>query len=1107
MQGGGTTRAWSITGPYGSGKSSLGLLLGGLAAPLGSSRQVEADRVIRSTEPALADEVIRGRDGLGARDVGLTAALVTADHAPIEVTIARALLNAAADPDAAAGILSTPERELLEAARLGRASPGEVFDILVAIARRTPLLVVIDEFGKTLEHHARTGIGDSFLLQRIAEAGAGRHALPIFLFTLQHLAYSDYVGTMGESARREWAKVQGRFEDVAYAPSRDEMVTLVRRGFEPRPTSGVDDRIRAYARQAAQVVADCGLDALLTDTERAIAETFPLHPLALLGVPELCRSHGQFERSLFSFLASDGAGSVSDVLASPIAGDVPTVGLAAAYDYFVGSARAAGGQSTASARWLEVEARVREASGLSKSDLTVLKTVATLNLVSTGGPLRASSALVGYALTRPDLAPDIDSARNALTRLEAAGLVTYRAFADEYRIWQGSDFDVAGTITRARSAIVQRSPASIVAEAIALEPVVALKHAHETGIHRYFQASFGDTSSPVEVTSGGADGRIVFWLDEGPPDPLVSPGTVAVIVRPSDVLPLVDACVEAAAIHHVLSDSVGTGADWVARRELTERLAGARAHAFAVFRRVFDPGSSTVAVLGAPSTGHATRWSRVVSDVCDVVFADAPRIRSEMLARDDLTTQAAKARGELVAALIGHSDEPALGLTGYGPERAFYEALIANDFHRQSEGGWRLAAPKKGSSFWPLWKCLNQAIDGANTGITAAELEDLARAAPFGLPRSVFPIMLTTILKVREDDVAVFQDDTYQPVVSLEIIERLTRAPARFRVRTIGSHPAAPDLLAALGDALGITPRPTTAGRRNGSVLAIVGPLLASTRELPPYAISKRGLSANALAVRERLLAARDPGRLIFDELPVACGLEAFGSVTDIQPWIAAYAGALAGALRELSGAYRQLLRRLATALARELGCSTNPDKLRTEAQTRAGILRGRVFEPRLRALVSTLADQELEDDDWLAAVAMTVVGPPPRNWRDEDEVRYDLELRRLVRSLEDTEALHFESIHRPDTAAFARRVTVSDPDGSNWHRTVWLDESEDGVLGTVVDELRTRASKVLGRQADDALLAVLADRIATTSGAERPQSHPLPPDEGLIATKVDTDV
>ena len=48
----------------------------------------------------------------------------------------------------------------------------------------------------------------------------------------------------------------------------------------------------------------------------------------------------------------------------------------------------------------------------------------------------------------------------------------------------------------------------------------------------------------------------------------------------------------------------------------------------------------------------------------------APVIRNEMVARRDLTSQGARARRELLTAMVQSSEKERCGIEGYGPERA-----------------------------------------------------------------------------------------------------------------------------------------------------------------------------------------------------------------------------------------------------------------------------------------------------------------------------------------------------------------------------------------------------------------------------------------------------
>ena len=67
------------------------------------------------------------------------------------------------------------------------------------------------------------------LLQELAEKGSGARGLPLYLMTLQNLSFKDYPARSTDIQAREWAKIQGRFEDITVSPHMGECVELMRR--------------------------------------------------------------------------------------------------------------------------------------------------------------------------------------------------------------------------------------------------------------------------------------------------------------------------------------------------------------------------------------------------------------------------------------------------------------------------------------------------------------------------------------------------------------------------------------------------------------------------------------------------------------------------------------------------------------------------------------------------------------------------------------------------------------------------------------------------------------------------------------------------------------
>ena len=445
-------------------------------------------------------------------------------------------------------------------------------------------------------------------------------------------------------------------------------------------------------------------------------------------LPELCSRYGQHERTLFSFLTGPDSASAASFLARtdlPARGRLPSLGLEAVYDYFVASGALSVRASGRSSRWTEIATRLRDAHGLSAPQRRLAKTIAVLNLVATSGTLRASRKVLGLA------EGDVDE---TLTQLKAAGLVTYRSFADEYRIWQGTDIDIADLLDAAHHRVRRQSLVELLSAVGEPPPVVAARHSAEHHLLRVFAQRYAASDEPVEPLDAFSpyDGEVLLIANPNPTSPELhrSPAAAQPAADPADpaepespcsltaakpmvaaipdgVGALESAAREVAAVKSALDDP-SVADDWVARRELGERLAQSRAELDGAVASTFGTRTCRWVLLngvvgragGACGNGDREnsraggngdrensrggggrelavgRGSAPLSEAADIAYPDTPTVRNEMLNRTDLTSQGAKARRLLIEAMIERGDQAGLGLDGHGPEVAMYRAFL-----------------------------------------------------------------------------------------------------------------------------------------------------------------------------------------------------------------------------------------------------------------------------------------------------------------------------------------------------------------------------------------------------------------------------------------------
>jgi len=1090
-------RALSLTGPYGTGKSSLALFIDALLGNPSHPVTKASHALLAEASQPLAAKAASALALVGSNGDGFIRAVVTAQREPVLATLIRALV---------CGVRRycdrhphvTDEPVLQRVLSLGAAEQltvAELRHLVMRVCEVAPVLIVIDEFGKCLEYALRapdSTSADLFVLQDLAEWAAGATAMPAVIITLQHLAVQDYSAHVSSLVRREWSKVLGRFVDIPFVEEPAQAQALIRAVLTPR--NGADRYLLSWAKSMRTSAVQGGF---ASSIHGDAGSCFPLHPVVLSTLPDLCARYGQHERTLFSFLAGAEPFGVRAFLDAPTPVDPAraTVRLHHVYDYFVDAAATLIGASPASSRWLEIETRIRDANGLSAAERRVIKAIGVLNLVAAGGTLRASLAVLitSCADTLPGT-KDSQEVGSVLESLSAKGLITYRDFADEFRIWHGSDFDLGGAVERAHQRLKAESVAAILMRVKAPAPIVAARHSQETGTLRIFERRFIDRATPQPLTNlfgSQTSGIVLLALDDAefPELPASAASKPIVVGRLTNATQLVTAALVFASHLEVLNTVDGVESDWVARRELRERVSVAMQQLDHAIEQSFGSTSPSVTwydISQGRRQIEARNLSGVLSDLCDKHYWSAPILRNEMIARNDLTSQGAKARNDLLEAMVQSGSKHRLGLEGFGPECAIYEALLSSSgIHREHGGLWNFGAPSDPDpmQFAPAWHAMIEELNkAAKEALPVSNMVSLLQAPPFGLKAGPIPILITAVLISESDDVALYEEGTFITHLTAEVIERLAKNPTRFRVKRYSSRGPRAVAIDALSESLGATRR---SGRgRVSSVVSVVAPLFSRVRGLSPYARSTKRISGPAQKVRRALLEAREPDNLIFQALPDALGLPIFSDtstadVTSLHIEAQRYVDVLSHALAEIENVDRVLLGDIERAVA--LAISEDPqngEQARTNLGRRAALLVESVRDPKLRALVMALQDTQLDHSEWLAYVGMVTANKPCMNWTDDDASRFEQNLYELAGAFRRLEALHHEQADERHGTHEAVRLTLTRQDGTDIPRLVWMDPELHNQIDHLVDQTLTSVSKAVGSKGTEMFLVSLVKRI-----------------------------
>lgn len=1023
-------RAFTWTGPYGSGKSSLAVLLSALYSPHTGIRQ-HATELIGADR---ADE-IRKIAPLGKK--GWVVVPVVGQRREPGALISEAL-NQAISQRWPTKKPSTLKRAL---------KPIEPNDTEAVIARLitvgeevskqgSGLLLVFDEMGKVLEHLAHTG-GDLYFFQELAEAFSRSKGTCVFIGVL-HQAFQEYATQLGQSARDEWAKIQGRFVDIPFSVSLDEVIDLVGGALEgPKP--GV--RAKRLGKAVAQSIEDGRLSKSPRLAER-LARCWPLHPVTTLLLGPLSRTRfGQNERSTFSFLASGESAGFQDFLLSEGINSESTYTPDRMWDYLQLNLEPAILASPDGHRWAEAaEAveRARRKGGAIHANLA--KCIGLLDLFARPFGLRANTELLSTCVD----AREKKETLKALHELENWSVALYRRHVGAWGLFAGSDVDLDETVALARAQLGE-GVAALVSYLPAQPPIVAKRHYHETGTLRWFDAriaSSADLTGVIDKAIRGTAqaGSFLLVLPDKGEDPKKVRSTcktvsveafntpvalaLGVPVKPER---LRDLALEVAALEHVRTSLPALEGDAVARRELYGRINATRAEMRQAVREAFE--TAVWHINGDEvQLSEQAGLSRTASHLSDTVFSGAPVLRNELINRDKPSPNAVAARRVLMHRMVSGGDKENLGIDGHPPELGLYLSLLkASGLHRgdaESPIAWCFGKPSGtdlSRSFAALWQDAEKFLRLADSErLSVSQLYERWRKPPFGLRLGVMPILALGLILAKEEQLALYVDDVFTPTIDDLFVDRLLQNSSDIslrRFRVVGVRRKALNELAEFVTGTLAEERPRTA-------LAVAKPLVRFAHRLRPWVKRTNRLTTDTTKIRNVLLQANDPYRLLFIDLPKACGIPKGIREKGSLDAVSGLATKLHHAVSELRAAYEIMLEGLTISLADALELPDISAASAEDVRDRAERVVGVSGDFRLDAFARRLQAPK-GGTDWAEGLASLAANKPPRDWTDADLDGARVELADLALRFLRVERLVIAKNREP--GAFCLTAAVSD--------------------------------------------------------------------------------
>lgn len=976
--------AFTWTGPYGSGKSSLVIALSALL----------------NGDPGLQKEAAKLFGQKLTKEIHTALPTGTKGWRILPVVARRDdPVSVIGEAVAKTGLISRRPR--------GGWTESNLIATLTEAAAGAPrthggLLLFIDEMGKFLEGAAQDG-SDIFILQQLAEA-ASRSKGRLLIVGVLHQAFDEYAHRLSHEMRDEWAKIQGRFVDLVVDTAGEEQIDLIARAIEsdhqPKKPGAVAMAVAGLARRdrAGDIEWLAGM----------LEDCWPLHPVvaSLLG-PISRRRFGQNQRSIFGFLNSSEPNGFQDFLNQ--AGDHDLYGPERLWDYLRTNLEPSILASPDGHRWaLAAEALERcEAIGGDDLHIKLLKTIAVIDLFKERSGLVANSALLGACFPKASA----KALEKALADLDRWSFTIFKKFLDARAIFAGSDFDIDGAVRAALDEIDEIDFKELKALA-GLQPILAKRHYHETGALRWFDVNIVPVSGLVDFAAelepeNGAIGEFLLAIptegeDEQHAEELCRKAArhsdewdivVGISKRSWAVVPLAR---ELFALENVSNDHPELQGDAVARREVSARLASLQALLETELHKAFD-NALWFRKNYQPKRLRQADLNSIASDLADRRFEESPRLHNELLNRQKPSSNAIAAQNNLLRRMVLNEGELRLGIEGFPAEGGLFASVLeSTGLYAQDDDVWRFVAPNRGAAdqcrLGPVWKKASDYVRRhAKRTVAISELFTEWRKPPFGVKDGLMPILAVAFILSQRDRLAVYRDGIFRSRFDDVDVELLAKDPAFIQLRWMDLSDVSRRLLSGMAEVVRSLDKSNDLV--NLAPIDVGRGLVAIYDRLPQWTARTMRLSSNAVNVRDLFKRAHDPNQFLFDDIPGTLGEDvSLGKEDDLRRVIAS----VRDGLGELALAYPSMLQRLRDLMLTELQVPNVSPQSLAELRVRAENILQLAGDFRLDAFAGRLAQFDGSEESF-EGIASLAANKPPRDWVDPDLDRATVELAELA--------------------------------------------------------------------------------------------------------------
>ena len=852
------------------------------------------------------------------------------------------------------------------------------------------LLIVIDEFGKVLEHAAKHNPEEElYFFQKLTEL-INTPTREILLITTLHQNFSAYASKLNQTQKNEWIKVKGRFQEIVFAEPVEQLLFLaaehISTDFKYAVTDNIFHQIYRLAVDRKFISSDFTFD--------TASKLYPMDTFAAYAITKAIQRYGQNERSLFTFLNSKGVHSLSTFKPS----ENETYNLAEVYDYVVNSFHSYLNDVNSDASgWSSIRISIERVEGNDWKEaqqmldaIKIVKAIGMINLFGNAGFSMSQSDMANYAT----MALGVEFASTVLHELIRQKIVRFAEYKKRLILFEGTDINIEEEI--ANASLVIPKPVNYVDDLRIffnnrVSPVKA--YYYHSGTPRYFEYELRDKPE-LTIPTGEKDGfvQMIFSTSDEQYEELVRFSKdcdyAIIFAYFSNTEEIVEHLYNIQKYRYIIDKVLIDKSDRVALKELSQLMDYERTLLNKALRDSMFSYSDDVTWLykGEERKVNSQRdFNKLLSEVCDDVYCMTPVVNNELINKHKLSSNISGAKGKYFQMLLENGDKIDLGFDKdkFPPEKTIYYSLLKNTGLHVNGNFTEKPSNKDIETLWDA--CENFLKSTREHSRKVSELVKILSAQPYKIKDGLLQFWLPTYLYIKRQDYSLYGDNgQYIPDFNIELLDLMKKRIGDFQIKAYSEDGLKLQLFNQYRQFLNFG---NNTSLKSSDFIETIKPFFFFySRQLNDYAKHTTNVShEETVRFREVLAKAKDPEKTFLEDLPTALGYddEKLHDAEAVQE----YCYVIQRAVRELRGCYNQLIDRIEENLVEKLGLESGEySEYIEEIHRRLSKVKPHLLNPRQKEFYQHAMAQFDKRNEWFQSICYSVLEKPLDHLRDEEE-------------------------------------------------------------------------------------------------------------------------